>query len=197
MHRALRGWILLVFTAAVYAQDAQAPPHPTPPGLETNWDIAVVLREIAAHAGRLLPALDRVDAKGWIAKGASETYAIQLESAKQQAKALETGATELARNPEKLSQSLEVFFRIQGLDGILASLDEGLRKYQGPADAGALASLAAENGRNRERFRSYIVTLAAEREKQFEVMDREAQRCRGIVAAQPSAAPARSSGRKK
>ncbi|MBZ5582385.1 MAG: hypothetical protein LAQ30_09330 [Acidobacteriia bacterium] len=197
MHRALRGWTLLVFIAGLYGQDAQAPPPASPPGLETDWDIGVVLREIGAHAGRLLPALDRVDAQAWVAKGASDTYGVQLESAKQQAKAMEAGADELARNPEKLSQSLELFFRIQGLDTILASLEEGMRKYQGPTDAAALASLAAENGKNRERFRGYIETLAAEREKQFEVMDREAQRCRGMVAAQPSAAPARSSGRKK
>jgi hypothetical protein len=35
------------------------------------------------------------------------------------------------------------------------------------------------------------VNLAAEREQQFEVMDREAQRCRGILTTQPAA------GRKK
>ncbi len=184
---------MLVCALALYAQ---APAPQRPAGLETDWDIAVVLREIGAHAGRLLPALDRVNAKEWVAKGGSETYVAQLESARQQARALETGANDLARNPEKLSQSLELLFRIQGLDDMLGSLEEGLRKYQSPADAAALASLVAENGANRERFRSYIVNLAADREKQFEVMDREAQRCRGIVAAQPSA-PGSPPGRKK
>ncbi len=166
-------------------------------GLEADWDIAVILGEISSHAARLLPALDRLDAKAWAAKGASETYAAQLESAKQQAAALENGAKALARNPEKLSQNLELFFRIEGLDKMLGSLAEGARKYQSPAEAEALISLTAENGANRERFRSYIVNLAAEREKQFEVMDREAQRCRGVMAVQPKAAPARGSGRKK
>ena len=52
-----------------------------------------------------------------------------------------------------------------------------------------LAGLEAENGANRERFRQYLVTLAAEREQRLEVMDREAQRCRGILARQPNAAP--------
>jgi hypothetical protein len=40
------------------------------------------------------------------------------------------------------------------------------------------------------------VDLAADREKQFEVMDREAQRCRGVLADQPSAGPS-TSGRKQ
>jgi hypothetical protein len=168
-----------------------------PAGLDTEWDVGVVLGEIAAHAARLLPALDRVDAKAWVAKGASETYAAQLESSRQQARALEMGAKALAQNSEKLAQSLELFFRIEGLDSMLASLGEGLRKYQSQADAEALASLAAESGANRERFRQYLTTLAAEREKQLEVMDREAQRCRGLMMSQPPPPATPAAGRKK
>jgi hypothetical protein len=190
MHCASRIGILLTCAAALGAQ-TQPPPagQARPAGLDTEWDIAVVLGEIGAHAGRLLPQLDRVDAKAWVAKGASETYEAQLESSKQQARALEIGAEALSQNPEKLAQSLELFFRIEGLDSMLVTLEEGLRKYQSREDAEALASLAAENGANRERFRQYLATLAAEREKQLEVMDREAQRCRGIMMSQPPPAP--------
>ena len=74
---------------------------------------------------------------------------------------------------------------------MLMSLEEGLRKYQSAADAEALASLAAENGANRERFRQYLTTLAAEREKQLEVMDREAQRCRAIMMSAAAGGSAR------
>ena len=91
----------------------------------------------------------------------------------------------LAANPQKLSGSLELFLRIEGLETMLASLGEGIRKYQGPADAMALASLEAENGVNRERFQRYIVELAAQRERELEVMDHEAQRCRAIVTQAP------------
>jgi hypothetical protein len=175
------------------APGTSAPPPPA--GLLTPWEIAPVLQEIAAHAARLLPALDKLDAKAWVAKGASETYAEQLQSSRDQARALADGARELARNPERLSTSLELFFRMQGLDAMLGSLQEGLRKYQGPAEAQQLAELAAENGVNRDRFQGYIINLAAEREQEMQVMDREAQRCRGIIAA--PAAPPRVPGRKK
>ena len=141
-----------------------------------------------------MPELDKVDAKNWVARGASETFVEQLESSKQQARALADGAKALARNPEKLSMSLELFFRIEGLETMLGSLQDGLRKYQGPRAAQGLASVNAEGGANRERFRSYIVNLAAEREHQFEVMDREAQRCRGTLMA-PT--PPKTTGRKK
>ena len=163
---------------------AQAPQQPA--GLVTEWDIAVILGEIGAHAGRLQPALDRIDAPAWTAKGASETYAAQLESCKQQARALEQGAKALAANPEKLADGLELFFRIEGLETMLASLEDGVRKYQSPAEAQALTSQAAENGANRDRFRRYLVNLAADHERQLEMLDGEAQRCRAAAAAQPT-----------
>ncbi len=186
---------ILVCAAALFAkaQFAQAP-QPSAAGLEPAWDMAPVLSAIGDHAARLLPVLATVDMKAWVAKGASATYADQLQSSKDQAKALADGAHALARNPEKLSGSLELFFRIEGLDTMLASLEDGLRKYQGPQAAQELASVAAEGGANRERLRRYIINLAAQREQQFEVMDREAQRCRGILA-QP--VPSKTSGRKK
>ena len=136
-------------------------------GLEPDWDIAVVLQEIGAHAERLVPVLNQLDAHAWVAKGASDTFVDQLESSRQQALAVAGEAKALARNPEKLSGGLQLFFRIEGLETMVASLQEGARKYQGPQAAQSLAAVYGEGGANRERFRSYIVNLAAEREHQF------------------------------
>ncbi len=176
MKWALRSYLLIGCGVALFAQ---APSASQTTGLETEWDIRPVLMEISAHAGRLLPALQKVDAQGWIAKGASDTYAAQLDSSKAQARALAAGAKALAANPEHLAPALEVYFRIEGLESMLNSLEQGMRKYQNPADAEALAGLEAENGANRRRFQRYIVNLAAQREQDLAVMDREAQRCRG------------------
>ena len=189
---------LIVFLCAFAAYSQTQPLKAPPQGLEPTWDIAVVIQEIGTNASRLGPELDKVDAKAWVAKGASETYLEQLDSGKQQARALADGAKALARNPEKLSASLELFFRMEGLSTMLGSLEEGIRKYQGGQTAQSLAEVYAEGGANRERFRNYIVNLAAEREQQFEVMDREAQRCRGSLMAQPpTKTPANTTGRKK
>ena len=163
-------------------------------GLEPAWDIAVVLAEIGANADRMVPVLGRIDTAAWVAKGASDTYTAQLESSVQQTRAAGDEAKALAKNPEKLSAGLQLLFRLQGLETMLASLGEGARKYQGAQVAQALAQVYAEGGANRERFRQYIVSLAAEREQQFEVMDREAQRCRATLMA-PT--PPKSTGRKK
>jgi hypothetical protein len=186
MQRAALAIALLICVAAVTAS-AQAPQQ-KPAGLDAEWDIAVILGEISAHAGRLLPALDRIDAQAWVAKGAPDAYAAQLESARQQAQAVQNAAKALAADPERLAAGLELFFRIQGIDEMIASVSQGIRKYQSGADAEALIALAAENGTNRDRFREYLVNLAADREKQLEIMDREAQRC-GAELAAPSASP--------
>ncbi len=177
-HWGLRGLALFLFTAAVYAQ---APTQKQVTGLETDWEIAGTLQAIGAHAERLLPMLEKIDVYAWVEKGASDTYLAQLQSSKVQARALAEGARMLAASPQKLSASMELFLRMNGLETMLSSLQEGIRKYQGPAEAVALASLEAENGANRERFQRYIVELAVQRERDLEVMDHEAQRCRAIV----------------
>ena len=183
---------VILCAVAAYAQTPSSKPPAA--GLEPAWDIAVVVQEIGVHAGRLLPILNQLDAPGWVAKGASDTYVDQLESCRQQARALDNEAVALSRNPEKLSGALQLFFRLEGLGTMIQSLQEGARKYQGPQISQSLGALFAEGGANRERLRSYIVNLASEREHQFEVMDREAQRCRATLMAP---APPKTSGRKK
>jgi hypothetical protein len=164
-----------LFAAAAFAQT----------GLEPSWDVAVILEQIGKDTARLLPVLDQVNASGWITRGASDTYVAQLQSSKDQARAASAEAIALARNPEKLSAGLQLFFRLEGLETMLASIQEGARKYQAGSVAQSLAATFAESGANRERFRNYLVNLAAEREHQFEVMDQEAQRCRTILMAPP------------
>ena len=98
--RCVLGTLICVsFTALVHAQ------APTD-GLLPDWDMRAVLEEMSAHATRLGPVLARIDARSWVAKGGSETFASQLESSKAQAQAIANAAKALAKNPEKLSASL-------------------------------------------------------------------------------------------
>src|SRR5262245_11400325 len=185
----LRGLVLFVCAAAL---TAQAPAPQAPAGLEASWEIGEVLQQIAAHASKMIPALDKVDAAQWVQKGAPDAYAAQLESSRDQARTLAESAKVLARHPEQLSATIEVYFRIQGLEMLTNSLAEAMRKYQTPRDAQLLLALAAENSGNRDRLQKYIVNLAAEREHDLQIMDREAQRCRGMLSQPPA-----KSGKKK
>jgi hypothetical protein len=188
MNRALRGLTLIACAAAFSAQTPPSATPQQPAGLESDWDVSAVLQEMSAHATRLLPALDRADAKSWIEKGAPDTYAAQLQICKDQARALADGTKALARNPETLPAALEVLFRVQGLETMLGSVAEAMRKYQSADSAQQLIAVMAEGGANRDRLQQYVVNLAAEREKEYQVMDKEAQRCRAMVLAPPPTA---------
>src|SRR5580658_2311983 len=192
MSLGLRRFTLIACAVALCAQTPplQAPQQ-LPAGLETDWDIAAALQQIGDHAGRLLPALNRIDARSWVDQGASETYAEQLQAAKDQTQSLADGAKALAKSPERLPVALELYFRMQAIDAMLSSVEEGMRKYQNPASAQTLVSLQAESGANRDRLQRYIVDLATQREQELHVMDQEAQRCRSTLTA-----PAKKTGKK-
>lgn len=183
MYSALRAITVFACAAALHAQTPAA--NQPAPGLETPWEMTPVLQEMSAHAGRLLPLLEKVDTRAWVEKGASDTYVAQRESAIEQAQALAAEAKTLAANPERLSVGLQVLFRLQALDTMLASLGDGVRRYQTPREAQELAKIAAESGAGRDRLQRYLVNLAVQRERDYEVMDREAQRCRGILTQAP------------
>src|SRR5688572_28680795 len=85
---ALRGFMLLLCAAALAAPQQPAQPS----GLEANWEIAAVFQGIGAHAAKMLPVLEKLDARAWVEKGASETYLAQLQSSKDQARTLVEGA---------------------------------------------------------------------------------------------------------
>jgi len=157
----------------------------TSQGLEPTWDMAAVMDQLGKDTARLEPLLGQVNAAGWVQKGASDTYVSQLQSCKDQARAIVTEAAALKRNPEKLSSALQMYFRFEGLETMLTSLEEAARRYQTGDIAQSLASTFAESGANRERLRNYVVSLAADRERQFEIMDQEAQRCRGVLMTPP------------
>ena len=186
MNRAARGLVLFVCAGAVGAW-AQSPATAQPAaGLESDWDIAAVLQDIGVHAARIAPLLDRADPQQWAAKGAPAAYADQLKWSKEQALALADDAKAVASSPETLSAELQVLFREQGLETLLNSVAEAVRKYQDPGVAQELIAAAAESGADRDRLQQYVVNLASEREKEYQVMDKEAQRCRALVLAPPA-----------
>ena len=81
--------------------------------------------------------------------------------------------------------ALETLFRMQSLDSLLVSLQEGIAKYQNPALAELLRGAMSDGAAGQEWLRQYVVQLASVKEGQFKVMDAEAQRCRTMLLRQP------------
>ncbi len=174
MNTLLRGLLYLCASGiGLFAQQAAVSPA---------GDIGKTLQAIPAHIAQLQPILEQMRPKEWLAKGAPETYLAQWDSSVSQAKSVAVSSKALAQHPENLPEALQLLFRLQSLDNSLGSLREGLKKYQNPELADLLSGVAAENTVNRDKLQQYAIELAAEKDQQFQVADREAQRCRGTLS---------------
>ncbi len=165
---------------------AQAPPPAEDRGVASEWDARKLIDALGAQAQHLKPIIDQVQPAPWLAKGASETYVAQWNTAQAQLKYLISSSDAFSRQPDRLSLGLDIYFRMQSVDSTLASLTEGVRKYQNPALASLMQSVIAENSTNRDRLRQYLQDLATQKEEEFQVADREAQRCRAALLKQPA-----------
>jgi hypothetical protein len=176
-----------VALAVVAAHLAFGQANPPPPGgLESEWSIQKVLESLRADGRRLKPLVDQADPTKWRYSDSNNSYIAQWKTAQNEIEYL-SGATEsLAKQPERLSLAMETYFRLQALETTVSSLADGLRTHSNPAVADLLRGALAENSVNRERLKQYLVELANQKEQEYQIMDKEAQRCRGMLTRQPS-----------
>jgi hypothetical protein len=168
-----------------------AGPHSNDPGsatdgLASEWDARQLIDALSAQAQHLKPVVDQVNPNDWVSKGASATYRAQWTSAQAQLQYLISSSEAFSKQPERLPLGLDTYFRMQAVESTLGSLTEGVRKYQNPALASLMQSVIAENSTNRGRLRQYLQDLATQKEQEFQVADREAQRCRAALLQQPA-----------
>ncbi len=159
-------------------------------GVATPWDTTPMVAALSAQAERLKPILDQLTPKEWVAKGAPEAYIAQWKGAEDELGFLADSAKALEKQPDRLPLALDTYFRLQSLEQRLSSLVEGVRNYQNPAVGDLLMGVAAENSANRDKLRQYITDLAVTKEQEFQVADKEAQRCRAVLTKQAPSKPA-------
>jgi hypothetical protein len=158
------------------------------PGVSADWDISQTLDALSAQAKRLKPILDQLTPQEWVTKGAPQTYLSQYKGAQDELGYLVSSAQTLSKQPERLTLALDTYFRLQSLEMRLNSLVDAVRNYQNPAIGDLLMGVLSENANNRDKLRQYITDLAATKEQEFQIVDKEAQRCRGILSRQPAPA---------
>jgi hypothetical protein len=175
----MKAFLLIVSAACAAAQ--------TPPAaVATEWDISKTLDSLSTQAKRLKPILDQLTADQWVAKGAPQAYVSQWRAAEDGLGYLVNATSALEKQPDRLTLALETYFRMQALENNLNSLVDGVRRYQNPAVGDLLMGVLGENTSNRDKLRQYITDLAANKEQEFQVVDKEAQRCRGVLNRQPA-----------
>jgi uncharacterized membrane protein len=177
-----------LFLTSIFSALGQTsePSQATQTGVASEWDIRKLLDSLSQQAEHLKPVIDQVQPADWQSQGASQTYVAQWKAAQAQLQYLRASTDAFSRQPERLPLGLDAYFRMQALESIFGSLVEGVRKYQNPALASIMQSVVAENSTNRDRLRQYLQDLAAQKEQEFEVADREAQRCRAALLQQPA-----------
>lgn len=185
-------FLSLIYNAALPQQATAQQPAPMQHPIEDE-DIAMTFNDISQRASRIEPMLEQLHPSDWIAKGAPETYLAQWNSILQQFRAIQGDMAALAQHPGQLSDSVKALFRLQSTHVVLDSLMGGTRKYQNPALADLIESVASENNADVDRLERYVLQLADAKDQQFVVVDREAQRCRSTLSRQPaeSARPVR------
>ena len=156
---------------------------------------------ISQRSGHLKPMFEEVRAADWVAKGAPEAYVAQWKSLAEQnqaigddmtAIALHAAARQSEATPDaaSLRQVLNAVFRVHRFDADLTGLLNAVRRYQNPALADLIESVADGDRNGIEKLQQYALDLAEEKDRQLDVVDKEAQRCRSTLAAQPVAHPA-------
>jgi hypothetical protein len=125
----------------------------------------------------------------WVGKGAPDTYVKQWNSVLEQLQLIQADMSTLAQNPEQMTECMKALFRVQASHQALESLMGGLRRYQNPALADLIESVAAEDQADLDRLEQYVLELANEKDQQYAVVDHEAQRCRATLSKQPAESP--------
>jgi hypothetical protein len=168
-----------------------------PSGVSAEWDISQTLEALSQQAKRLRPILDQLTPQQWVSNGAPVAYVAQWQKAQEDLTYLVDSAKAVEKQPERLPLALDLYFRMQSLESRLNSLVDGVRNYQNPAVGDLLVGVLGENSANRDKLRQYITDLANTKEQEFQVVDKEAQRCRGSLSRPAPSRPAPSPVQKK
>jgi len=152
-------------------------------GVAAPWDAQKLLADVNSGNQEMTPLLGQMNPQEWMdQKGAPSTYLSQWNTAKQQLADSATTIQRLAAQSDNIYLCLDAYFRMEALETTERSLLEGERAYGTRRIADKLQELIARNYTAREQFRQYLLELTANKEQMFQIADREAQRCRGMIS---------------
>lgn len=145
--------------------------------------------QIALRSEHLKPLFEQVHPTEWVAGGAPEAYVAQWNSLLEQNQAIATDMANIGQRTDAMQDIMKALFRVHRFDSDLDSLLRAVGRYQNPALADLIGSVAVEDQSGVERAQQYVLDLAGEKERALDVVNTEAQRCRATLAAQPVVRP--------
>ena len=177
-----RALALLILLAGILAAQS--------PGVMPIWEVRDAATALEKHLQVVSGLLEQYHPEQWVANGAPAIYVEQVKQAREFNTYLGQQAQALASDPEKLSVVLDVIFRLDHVNSLLESVTQGLRLHQNPGIADLMSAAISRNSTTRDQLKQYAYQLTVDREKEWEIANREAQRCRAAISKQ-APAPAR------
>lgn len=159
-------------------------------GIPAEWNVRQQLEDLKTRFAAIPPELDKIDLDNWRSRGVAAAYLSQFESIQAQLKSLNLAIDDLRQTPEKLSIALEIFLRFDSLDSMQRSVMEAVRKFETSEIGDAIEARFVDSSPARNRFRTYLLDLASLRDRENEVLLKEAQRCR-VEKNSPATPPAK------
>jgi hypothetical protein len=181
--RSVVAFCLLAASLSSVPLCAQTPPPSSPKqeGSMTIWDIKEIAEILKAHTDEFKPLIERVNPKLWTNQDAAQAYQSQWEYCRNEIGYMNDSTAKFVRQTDKLPAGLEAYFRLESLNAALRSFIEGIRRVYNPAVAELLEPNVAKLTEDQQALGKYILSLAQQREDEFQAMDREAQRCRSML----------------
>ena len=152
----------------------------------TDAQVIAMFNAISQQMAKLQTMLEQVRVKEWVAKGAPDGYVRQFASIGTEIQGIENDVARLAQRPDQMQDCMKALFRVQALHVPLNSLMGGLRKYQNPALADLIESVVAEDQTQIGKLEQYVLELADAKDQMYNIVDKEAQRCRATLSRQPA-----------
>lgn len=164
-------------TLLLFAQ-AATPAAQVPAGAPADWDMRPRIEKLNKDLAPLKPVFDQIKPGSWTMEGGPEAYQRQQKACLDDLSYVQNALARWAAQPDKLSLMLETLIRIETMNQQAISLGQGVRKYQNPAVADILDSMLNSLSGDLEWLRAQSLEMAQQREKEVEVAQKEAQRCR-------------------
>jgi hypothetical protein len=147
-------------------------------GSQADWELRPRIEKVARNIGQLKPILDQIQPARWTVEGGSAAYQKQQKACVDGLGYVQNALARWAAQPDRLSLMLETLVRSASLSQQAISLSEGVRRYQNPAIAELLDSQLQSVANDLDWLGGLSLDLAVQREKELDVAQKEAQRCR-------------------
>ena len=153
-------------------------------GTMPTWEVAAIAENLEAQAAQAEQILSGIKPEEWPQAGAA-AYSSQREALLVELGHLRNSARAMALTPERLPVVVDTFLWIDRTNSMMASMTDGVRRYQNAAVADLLESARSQYSGAGERLKEYMRQLAVSVDAQMQIAHEEAQRCRTQLVTQP------------